>query len=417
MSKKENIVEKLKVEGKEWADALEFAYSKISKDVKLDGFRKGKVPFNKYIQSFGVDRLYMDAVDKILEVEYPKIVAKHKNIAAKPRVDVSEINEQFASFEFTIVTKPEVKLGKYTNLGIKKEKVAVTKEEVTAEIDNLIKRYADVVEKTEGEVLLGDIAVIDFEGFHNDVPFDGGKGEDYSLEIGSNSFIPGFEDQVIGMKVGEEKEVNVTFPKEYPSDDLKGQDVVFKVKVKAMKTKEYPEMNDQFFKDINMPDVKNKEELEKTLKDSITRQKQMEADNKFMDELLEKIGNNAKVDIPEEMLTDEVERMINEFKERLQMQGMDYNMYLQMTGGDENAMREQMAPEAEKRVLFRLCLEAIKDKEKIEVTDKEIKEETKHLAAKYNMEVDQFSELFGGPDMVKFDLQMRKTLDFVKENN
>lgn len=414
-----NIVsEKIKIDGKLWQDALQAAYAKKQPNIKLDGFRKGKVPYDKYIKAYGIEGLYMDAVDNVLETEYGKVVDKHiNNIAAKPRVDIAEINENYVTLEFTIVTKPEVKLGAYTKLKVQKDKVAVTEAEVEAEVSNIIKRYADQVEKTEGSIETGDVAVIDFEGFHNDQPFEGGKSDNYSLEIGSNTFIPGFEEQIIGMKLNETKDIHVTFPENYHSETLKGQPVVFKIKLNAMKTKQYPEFNDEFFKDLNMPDVKSKEELYESIKQGIIRTKEANADNKYIDDLLEAAASNAKVDIHEAMITDEIERMINEFKQKLAMQQMDYNMYLQMTGASEDALKEQMAGEAEKRVKYRLVLEAIKSDQKIEATSDEIKEETKALATKYNMPEDEFIKLFGGEEMVKFDLEMRKTLNYLKDHN
>lgn len=412
------ISEKIKIDGQPWLDALQAAYSKKQPTVKLDGFRKGKVPYDKFIKAYGIESLYMDAVDIVLETEYGNVVDKHiNNIAAKPRVDIAEINEDYVTLEFTIITKPEVKLGAYTKLKVKKEAANVTDEEVETEVSNIIKKYADQVEKTEGSVENGDIAVIDFEGFHNNQPFEGGKSDNYSLEIGSNTFIPGFEEQIIGMKLNEEKDIHVTFPENYHSDDLKGQPVVFKIKLNAIKTKQYPEFNEDFFKDLNMPDVKSKEELYENIKQGILRSKEANADNKFIDDILEAAATNAKVEIHEAMISDEVERMISEFKQRLAMQQLDYNMYLQMTGADEATIKEQMAPEAEKRVKYRVVLEAIKESEKIAVTAEDISQETKDLATKYNMPEEEFVKLFGGEEMVKFDLEMRKTLEFLKNNN
>lgn len=416
---KKNIIEEIvEVKGEEWQKAIQGAFNKISKDLTMDGFRKGKVPFDMYVKNRGIESLYMDAVDIAIADVYNDTIVKHKDdIVARPSVDIKDINAEQVTLIFTITTKPEVTLGKYTGLKVKRDSITVTDDEVTAEIDNLIKKYADIIEKTSGTVVDGDVAVIDFEGFHNNVPFAGGKGDNYSLEIGSNTFIPGFEEQVKGMEIGSEKDITVTFPKDYPSEELAGQEVIFKVKVNAIKTKVYPELNADFYKDLNMPDVTNADELNAEIKQNILRHKETNADNKYLDELLETIAANVKVDVPEVMAVDEVERMYQEFTDRLAMQGMNIDMYLQMTNATTEQIKEQMHPEAHKRILYRLVLEAIKDKEKIMVTDQEIEDETKHLAAKYNVEVDEFNKMAGGPEMVKFDLEMRKTIDFIKNNN
>jgi len=417
--KKNNVIEEvIEIKGEAWQKAIEGAFNKISKDLKMDGFRKGKVPFDMYIKNRGVESLYMDAVDIVIADVYNDVIVKHKeDIVARPSVDIKDIDKDHVTLIFTITTKPEVTLGKYTGLKIKRDQVEVTEEEVQTELDNLIKKYADVVEKTSGAVASGDVAVIDFEGFHNNVPFAGGKGENYSLEIGSNTFIPGFENQVIGMELGSEKDINVTFPKDYPSEDLAGEPVTFKVKVNAIKTKVYPKLNADFYKDLNMPDVTNADELNAEIKQNILRHKEMNADNKYLDELLEKVSANVKVDVPEVMAVDEVERMYQEFADRIAMQGMNIEMYLQMTNATPEQVKEQMHPEAHKRILYRLVLEAIKNKEKITVTEQEIIDETNHLATKYNVEVDEFNKMAGGPEMVRFDLEMRKTIEFLKNNN
>lgn len=417
--KKNNVIEEIiEIKGEAWQKAIEGAFNKISKDLKMDGFRKGKVPFDMYVKNRGIESLYMDAVDIVIADVYNDVIVKHKeDIVARPSVDIKDIDKDHVTLIFTITTKPEVTLGKYTGLKIKRDQVEVTEEEVQTELDNLIKKYADVVEKTNGSVASGDVAIIDFEGFHNNVPFEGGKGENYSLEIGSNTFIPGFEDQVIGMELGSEKDINVTFPKDYPSEDLAGQEVTFKVKVNAIKTKVYPKLDEDFYKDLNMPDVTNADELNREIKNNILRHKEMNADNKYLDELLEKVSANVKVDVPEVMAVDEVERMYQEFADRIAMQGMNIEMYLQMTNATPEQVKEQMHPEAHKRILYRLVLEAIKNKEKITVTEQEVIDETNHLATKYNVAVDEFNKMAGGPEMVRFDLEMRKTIEFLKNNN
>ena len=290
----------IKVEGKEWKDAIDAAFAKANKKVKIDGFRPGKAPKEVFLKKYGVEALFMDAGDIVLESAYQKAFeGKEKlDLVAQPEVNILAIDENHVEFKFVLTTKPEVKLGKYKGLGVKKETVKVTKKEVDERIEQIRHRYAENVTKEEGNVENGDIAVIDFEGFKDGVAFSGGKGENYSLAIGSGSFIPGFEEQLIGMKKGEEKEIEVTFPKDYHAEELKGAKATFKVKVNEIKEVVYPEINEDLFADMGATDIKTEEEFRKQLEETIKVAKEQEAENKYIDDLLAAAAKETKFDVP-----------------------------------------------------------------------------------------------------------------------
>ena len=278
------------------------------------------------------------------------------------------------------------------------------------------KRYAENVIKEEGKVEEGDIAVIDFEGFKDGVAFDGGKGENYSLTIGSHTFIPGFEEQVVGMEIGEVKDINVTFPEDYHAEELKGAPVVFKVKVNEIKTIELPELDKDFFADLGMDDVSTVEELRKQVKETIKVRKETDAENKYIDDVLEAASKTCEVDVPEVMVNEEAHRMVHQYEEHLQMQGLTLEQFFKYTNSNEQALMDQMHDEAYKRVLYRLMLEAIVKAEKLEVSESDAEEEAKKLAEKYQMDVEEFKKAFGGLDMIKYDLSMRAAIDVLKGN-
>lgn len=406
-----------KLDEKEWKECLDKAFDSRKKEVNIPGFRKGKVTWDVYIKQFGIESLYMDAADIALPIAFDKLLKDEKpEMAASPQADIKDIGADYIEVEFTCVAKPTVKLGKYKNLGIKKEKVTVTKEEIEHELNNLKAKYTELKTVTRS-IKKGDVAIIDFEGFLNDKPFEGGKGESYSLEIGSNSFIPGFEEKLIGLKGGEEKDVELTFPKDYPAEDLKGKEVVFKVKVLEVKEKTEPKLGKDFFEDLAMEGVDTEEKLKKEIKTNIKVNKEREVETKYIDELLKKISENAKFELPEEMVTEEIERMIKEFTSQLQMQGFELDKYLEMIRTDINGLKEQMKPEAEARVSYRLVLEAIVKAEKIDISDKEVEKEADELAKKYQMEREEFLKSFGGIEFVKYDMEVRKALELIQKEN
>ncbi len=408
----------IKIDGEKWLKAIDEAFKKANKKAKIDGFRPGKAPKDIFIKKYGETNLWLDAADICLQDAYTKCLDENKDleIVAQPQISLKALTGEYVEFLFTITTKPEVKLGKYKNLGIKKESVKVTKEEVEKALDEMRNRYAESVSK-DGKVELNDTAIIDFEGFKDGVAFEGGKGENYSLVIGSNTFIPGFEDQIIGMKKGEEKDINVTFPEEYHSEELKGQPVVFKVKVNDIKTTVLPELDKDFFEDLAMEGIDTKEKLMDQLKENIKAHKEHHAEDHFIDSLLDKAIENMTVEVPDVMVDEELDRMIRQYEENLKMQGITLEQFYQFTNSSEAALKDQMKEEALKRVKSRLLLEAIMKEEKIEVSDKEAEEEADSLAKKYQMAKDEFLKLFGGIEMVKYDLEMRRTIELLKDNN
>lgn len=408
----------IKVEGKEWQDAIDKAFVAANKKVKIDGFRPGKAPKEIFMKKYGESSLYFDAADIVLQDAYGKMIEENKEeeIVAQPDIQVKNIGAEGVEFLFTLTLKPEVKIKKYKGLGVKKEKVKVTKEEIEHTIEEMRNKYAETATK-DGEVANGDTAIIDFEGFKDGVAFEGGKGTDYSLEIGSNTFIPGFEEQLVGMKTGETKEIEVTFPEEYHSEDLKGAKATFKVTVKELKETIIPELGKDFFEDLGLEGVDSKESLEKEVKKMMTDRKEMDADNKFIDDVLEAVIKQTEVEIPDVMVKEETDRILKQYEENLKMQGLTLAQFYQFTNSDETALREQMKEEAEKRITSRLILEEVAKSENIEITDEEAEKEAIELAKKYQMEKDQFLQLFGGIEMVKYDSKMRKAIEVLKDNN
>ncbi len=403
-----------KLEGKEWKEAVDRTFIEEQKKANVDGFRKGKVPRNVYEKKYGKMSLYYTAINSEIGNMYSKLLKDNKlEPIMDPKIDVKEVDDDKLVISFIVTTKPEVKIKKYKNLNVKKEAVKVSKEEIDNEIENLRSRYADLVIK-DGKIENGDIAVIDFEGFIGDNAFDGGKGENYSLTIGSNTFIPGFEDQLIGHKAGDNVDVKVTFPKDYQAEELKGKKAVFKVKIHEVKTKELPELDEDFFLDLEMQDVKSEKDLRKVTEEQIKARKEYDAENKYIDELLDAVEKQTTVEIPNELVEEELDRMVHEYAHNLEHQGISLEMFYQYTNSDEQALREQMRNDAEKRVKYRFMLEEIAELEKIKVTDKEAQKEAETLAKQYNVTKDEFITHSGGIEALKYDITMRKVIDIIK---
>ncbi|MCI9110270.1 MAG: trigger factor [Bacilli bacterium] len=415
MSKVKEI--EIKIEGKEWEEALDKAFEKANKKAKIDGFRPGKAPKDVFVKKYGKEVLYQDAADLVIEKAYMQMLEDNKEIVgelvAKPEITFKNIDDKGIEFNFVLTLRPEVKLGKYKGLKVEKEKAEVAKEELEQAIENIRNRYAENVLKEE-KIENGDIAIIDFDGSVDGVPFDGGKAENYALTIGSGMFIPGFEEQLIGLKAGEEKDVVVTFPKDYHAEDLKGKEAVFKVKVHEVKEVKVPELDKEFFADLAMEGVDSVETLEAEISKNILEHKMAEIENKYMDALLDEAAKNVEVEIPEAMINEELDRMIKQYGESLQMQGITLEQFYQFTNSDEEALRGQMTEEAKKRITYRLMLEEIAKTEKIEISDKDAEKQAKEYADKYGMDKDEFLKLFGGLEMVKYDLQMRKAMEILK---
>lgn len=405
----------VEITGDEWSKKLDQTFKKVIKTVKIDGFRQGHAPREIYEKKYGKQSLVVEAVDNCMQDAYKKALEKFKGEPIiQPTVAIDKADETGVIYKFVFTTKPEVKIKKYTNLGVKKDTVKVTKKDVDNEIEKMRKEYADLQVK-DGKAEEGDTVIIDFEGFDGDKAFEGGKSENYSLELGSHTFIPGFEEALVGVKAGDKKDVNVTFPKDYHAEELKGKPVVFKVTVHEVKTKVYPELNEEFFLDLGLNDVKTKEDLEKTVKETMTEQKEYDAENKYIDELFDALLKETEVDIPHELIHEEVDRMVAQYEERLKMQGLTLELFYKYTNSNEEALRSQMHDEAEKRVKLRFAIDEIIDLEKIDATDEEAEKDAEEKSKKHGMDKDEYIKAFGGIEMLKYDIKVQKVLDILKK--
>ncbi|WP_338777455.1 trigger factor [Metabacillus sp. FJAT-52054] len=408
----------VEVDAETFDNALDEAFKKVVQQVSIPGFRKGKVPRSLFEQRFGVESLYQDALDILLPVEYGKAIDETAiEPIDRPEIDIDSMGKgETLTFTAKVTVKPEVKLGDYKGLEVDKDDAEVTDEDVDQELKQLQERQAELVVKEDGKIEDGDTVVMDFEGFVDGEAFEGGQADNYSLEIGSGSFIPGFEEQLVGLETGAEKDVEVTFPEEYHAEELAGKAATFKVKIHEIKAKELPELDDEFAKDVD-EEVETLEALKAKTKERLQETRKTEAENKLRDALVEKAAENAEVEIPQVMIDSEVERMMKEFEQRLQMQGMNLELYFQFSGQDEEALKQQMNEDAAKRVKFNLTLEAVAAAENLEVTDAEVDEELSKMAEMYNMPVESIKQALGSTDAVKEDLKIRKAIDFLVENS
>lgn len=420
MAKKNNNIHEItiNIEGEDWKKALDESFKKKVKNVTIDGFRKGKCPRNIYDKKVGVETLFDGAADSVLQTAYTKAIEEAKVVPVIPaEVELTEIDETHVTFKFVITSRPEVTVKNYKGLGVKEDKAEVTDEEIEEEVKKLLDKYAELVIKEDGSVETNDLVTIDYEGFLGSKAFEGGKGENYPLQIGSGTFIPGFEEQLIGMKREEEREIKVTFPEDYHEASLKGQEATFKVKVHEIKTKEKRELDQDFFDDLALEGVNDEASLKEEVKKNILAQKEMENENIYIDKLLSEVAKNVEVDIPEGMVTEETTRLLKRAEQSMMMQGLNLDLYYQITGQKEEDLRAQLKDEAYQNVLYRLMLEEITKLEKIEVSLDDAKKEAKELADKYQMAEEDFLKEFGGLDMVQYDLEMRRTLERLKELN
>ena len=406
---------KFNVKGKEWEDLQNVAFDKVNKKAKIDGFRPGKAPRSIYEKKYGKQDILFEAADMAIKKEYERLIKDDKRMPViEPKVDLVKCDDKELEVNFIFVGEPKVVLGEYTNLGVKKDKVKVTKEEVKERIDALLNDYADL-EVKDGSVSDGDIAIIDFKGLKDGVAFDGGTAENYSLTIGSKTFIPGFEEAIIGMNKGEEKDIPLTFPEDYMSDELKGKEVVFKVKVNEIKTRVVPKLDKDFFLDLGMEGVNSKEDLEKEITHELEHQKEHEVEHVYEEKCLEKASENMKIDLCDELVDDEVEHMYKEFIDRMKMQGISEEMYYQYTKSKKEDITNQMKPDAIKRLKYRYLLKEIIKKEKIKVTDKEAKDRVKEMTKMYGVDEETILKEIS-LENIKFDKMYQKALDIVCAN-
>ena len=404
------------IKNEEWTNYLKDAFNKKKKDIKIDGFRKGSVTWDLFIKKVGIETLYPDAADIAIEKEYENAFKEADVVPViQPTVDITKLDKDGITIVYKFISKPEVKLGDYKNLGIKKETAKVTKKEIEEEIDNLRNKYADIVIKENGEVVKGNTAVIDFKGVVDGKELEGGTGENYPLEIGSNTFIPGFEDALIGMKVGETKDIDLKFPENYV-ENLKGKDVTFTVTIREIKERVLPEIDEELFKDLGYEDIETKEEFEAKVKDHLLEHKTNDIENKYLDEVIKKAIENMTVEINEEIIHEEIHRLVHQYEDNMRMQGLSLEQYFEFTKTNMEQLEEQLKPDAEMRVKERYLLEAVSEKEKIEVDDKECEAHLEEIANTYNVPKEDILNQIGGMEMIKFDLKMKKALEILKNN-
>lgn len=405
------------VEEKVWKEAQEKAFKKLAKNLEIKGFRKGSVPEAMARKHIEQGSIFNEAINSMLQPAFEEVLKEEKlQPFARPSVDVTKVSDTELQLKFIVVLAPEVKLGTYKGLAVKKAAVSVTDKEIQDAIDNLVAQNASLVVK-EGEAKKGDTVVIDFVGSVDGKEFDGGKAENYSLELGSNSFVPGFEDQLVGHKAGDKVEVNVTFPEQYVPE-LAGKKALFKCTVHEVKEKVTPKLDAELIKDLNIPEVKDEATLREYEKKTIKAQKEGKAQSDALNEVLEKISKEAKIEIADEVLAEEVEGMKQNMEQQIQQKGLTLEQYYQITGQKVEDVEKSMKVEAEKNLRIVLCMEEIAKLEKLNVSDEDVEKEMKTIADTYKMDVKKVKEILG-QDMPRFkaELRQRKIQDFlVKEN-
>lgn len=405
------------IEQEKVKEGLDRAFVKVRKTLNVPGFRKGKVPRQIFNQRFGEEALYQDALDILL----PEVYSQAIDEAGIDPVDTPQVNiESMEKDETWVLTaevtvKPEVKLGDYKGLEVEKRETELTTEELEAELKQLQERQAELVVKEDAPAENGDTVILDFEGFKDGVAFEGGQAENHSLELGSGQFIPGFEEKLVGLKAGDEADIELTFPEEYHAEDLAGQPVVFKVKLHEIKTKEVPALDDELAKDID-EEVETLDELKEKISKRLQEAKEESVAQAKQEEVIAKAVENAEVDIPHAMVHHEADHLMNHFAQDLQAQGLTPELYYQFTGQTEEAMHAQMETDAEKRVKMNLVLEAIAEAENIEPTEEAIDEEISTLAEKYGMEKDAVRAALGDMSELKSDIKIRKAIDVLLDS-
>ena len=395
--KLENAIVELTVafDSEEWKATQEKALDKLAKNVKIDGFRPGKAPAAMVRARVSKASVLEEATDMILQTKFVEILTEaNVEPVAQPALSVQKVDADELEVQILVPVKPQVELGEYKGLEVKKGRVTVTKKEIEEQLANYQTQFAELTVKEGGKVAKGDTAVIDFEGFVDGVAFEGGKGENYPLEIGSGSFIPGFEDQVIGMTVDKEQDIVVTFPEDYGAADLAGKEATFKVTVHEIKEKHLPEIDDELAKDVNIDGVETLDQLKDHIKANIKTRKESENENKFMDDLYKAIVASSKVEDSDALLEQEQGLMLQEVEQNLQRQGLNFEVYQQFTGKSKDDIKEDIKPQAEERVKLNAILAAIIEEEKLAVSDEELETELKQIAEYYQKELDEVKKIF-----------------------
>ncbi len=404
----------LEFDGKVWNEALDKAFEKNKDKIKVDGFREGQVPRSVFEKKVGKESLYTDAIDFLLETSYPEEIQKHKvEPVSYPEISIEKVDENGVVITATVAVAPELTLGEYKGIEIEIPNTKVTDELVDAEVEKLLDQNAEMVVK-EGKVENGDTAVINYAGFKGEEAFEGGTAENHPLVIGSGQFIPGFEEKVEGMSVGEEKDIELTFPEEYHSEDLAGADVVFKVKVNEIKSRQVPELNDEFVSDLEI-DASTVAELKDIIKSDIEKNIDSQKENTIYDMLIDKVSENSEVSIPSQMIDSEVVRMINDTAQQMSSQGLSLDQYYQLTGTSEADLKEQLKPDAQKRVKHMLTLEKLIEEFKVEVEEAEVKAELEKMSEMYKMEVAEIEKAIGGLGQIENSVKIRKAFEALRE--
>lgn len=419
-NKKENSQGELLVtiNGEKWNSAKEKAFKKCAEKIEIPGFRKGKAPLSAVNKHLKRQTVLLEACDSSLEEAY-RVGLEEQQVRPimQPNVDIKSLTEDECVVSFTITVAPEVKLpADYKSYKIDVEEVSVSDEDIEKEVSKLQEDYSLWVLKEDGAVEVGNQVVMDFKGYDGDTAFEGGSGENFELVIGSKQFIPGFEEQLVDMKSGEKKTIDVSFPENYPAKDLAGKPVKFDVTVHEIRVKQLPEVNDEFVKELNEENVDTVEQLRDSIKNKIMASRQLNAETEAENKLIEKVVENSEVDVPQVMVDSEVDQMIEEFKHRLQSQGMNFEMFKQFSQTTDDAFRKQMEPEALKRVKMRLMLTTIAKEEKIEVSDEDIEKEYQTISETYNLPIEKVKEL-AGVNEIRFDTKIKKAYDLLVSQN
>ena len=403
----------------EFEHGLDHAFENAQKDVEVKGFRKGHVPRNIYEQKFGVEALYEDAINHCINHKYNEVFSeKSVEIVSQPTLEIDFKNiKRGEDFTFSLVfaIKPEVKLGAYKNLTVIQDKKDVSEDDIENEVKLLLNENTVLEPKEDANLEIGDTAIFDFDGSVDGVQFEGGKAENYSLEIGSNQFIPGFEDQMVGLKVGDEKDVNVEFPKEYHAENLAGKPAVFKIKINEIKTKKEVALNDEFVKSLNKDQINTVEELKQDIKANLEKQKEAQAKNELIDQVLEQAIKNAQVDVPKEMIDAQIAQEKQKFEQQASQYNLDMNTFIQMYGLTPELFEQQLTEQANKIVLSSLVIEAVAKQENIKATDEQIKEYYDKLAENYKMPLEEIKK-YVTDEQVSKDVCFQKAIDLMVES-
>lgn len=415
LNEKSTGVLQVTIEQEAWQALQDKAFAKIAKDVVVDGFRKGSAPKELVAKQVGEGSVFNEAIEMVANDAYQFGVKEHDlSPVGQASLDISELTKEKVTLDFMVPVEPTVTLSDYQSVRVEKPAIEVTDADLAAELDKIRNEHAELV-ISEEPASLGDTVVIDFEGFQDDVAFEGGKGENYPLELGSNSFIPGFEEQLVGTSKEQELSIDVTFPEEYGVETLAGKPVTFKVKVHEVKKRELPELDDDFVKELAKENVETMDQLNEFLMGELAHKKEHEASHAFEDELLSKVVDPSEVEIPDVMVEEETKHMFEDFKQRLEQQNYTLELYTQLTGQDEAYLTEQLSKDAVKKIKLRLVLDAIAKEQGFDATDEQLDEEYALIAKNYNLELDQVKQIIHA-EVVKKEWKLKAALEYLKEN-